>query len=268
MSSINGTQKETKIPIMEIFGPTIQGEGLMAGTVTHFLRTGGCGLRCNWCDTLFAVEPAQIKAGRKMMTIMEIITAIKERPYAPWLTLTGGDPCLHKGLGDIIHHINLSGTQVAVETQGQLFPEWLKKCDVVTLSPKPPSSGNVVDFDAMIHHMIKMFGKRPQHRKTRLCVKVVVFDMADYEYAIEVYKALPYSMYDSFYFTAGTKQFDDAPESIEDFSIRAMDRVFNVIDAQRKLAERMLTHSRLFDEKVHVGCQQHVLLWPEKEQGV
>lgn len=37
------------ILISEIFGPTIQGEGALAGRITVFVRTGGCDSRCNWC---------------------------------------------------------------------------------------------------------------------------------------------------------------------------------------------------------------------------
>jgi 7-carboxy-7-deazaguanine synthase len=266
-NAMNGTRKVPHIPVMEIFGPTIQGEGLMAGTVTHFLRTGGCGLRCSWCDTMFAVDPKQVRAGRKIMTADAIVQAISSRPHAPWLTLTGGDPCLQKHLGDIIYPLNMAKIQIAVETQGQLFPEWLKKCDVITFSPKPPSSGNVVDYVAMVVNMTKMFGLRIKERRVQICVKVVVFDEEDYNYALEVLDALPYSLYDSFYLTAGTKQYSDMPTTKEERAERAIDKIFSVTDAQRSLAERMLLDASLFNEKVHLGCQQHVLIWPEHEQG-
>ena len=45
------------IPVVEIFGPTIQGEGAEAGVPTHFVRVGGCDYRCIWCDTMYAVDP-------------------------------------------------------------------------------------------------------------------------------------------------------------------------------------------------------------------
>ena len=38
---INVRDKE-KMPIMEVFGPTIQGEGMVIGQKTIFIRTGGC----------------------------------------------------------------------------------------------------------------------------------------------------------------------------------------------------------------------------------
>lgn len=262
--------KEARFPIMEIFGPTIQGEGLMSGTVTNFLRTGGCGLRCTWCDTMFAVDPKQVRAGRKMMTTDEIMKALNDMQFAPWLTITGGDPCLHKDLDPLILRLNVGGIQVAIETQGQLFPDWLEKADAVTFSPKPPSSGNIVDYDHMIENMREMWGLRHMGRRTRLCIKVVVFNNEDFQYAMDVYKTMPRQLYDSFYFTAGTEQYEDQPTATdaEAQASRALDRVFNVLQSQRELAKRMLDTSWVFDEKVHIGCQQHVLLWPEKEQGV
>lgn len=35
-----------KAPVMEIFGPTIQGEGIVTGRKTMFVRTGGCDYSC------------------------------------------------------------------------------------------------------------------------------------------------------------------------------------------------------------------------------
>ena len=34
--------KLSKVPVIEIFGPTIQGEGMVVGQKTMFVRTAGC----------------------------------------------------------------------------------------------------------------------------------------------------------------------------------------------------------------------------------
>lgn len=45
MSSVERS-KEARIPVMEIFGPTVQGEGMVIGQKTMFVRTAGCDYRC------------------------------------------------------------------------------------------------------------------------------------------------------------------------------------------------------------------------------
>lgn len=266
----NAQPKERKFPIMELFGPTIQGEGLMSGTVTHFLRTGGCGLRCSWCDSMFAVDPKQIKAGRTMMTTWEIIDAIAALPFAPYLTLTGGDPCLHKHLGELIMPLNKQGMRVAVETQGQEFPPWLMDCDVLTFSPKGPSSGNIVDPQALAQYCIALGKKRRQ----RVCIKVVIFDEHDFMYAMDVYRLIPPIYYDAFYFTAGTPIFQipmyQLPQDEEDKAADMARRIDTILVQQYAIAEGLLAGcaTNQFNDKVHVGCQQHVLLWPDKDKGV
>lgn len=262
--------KEPKIPVIEMFGPTIQGEGLMTGTVTHFLRTGGCGLRCYWCDSLHAVLPKEVKRNRTMMTTGEILQGILGKPYAPYLTLTGGDPCLHQHLGDIIPKLNQEGMRVAVETQGELFPDWLGVCDVITFSPKPPSSRNIVEPDELTKWLIK---NQPSH--FRVCIKIVVFSEDDFEYALRVYKFIPEHLYDAFYFTAGTPA-PLAPPSLNDEEAadpqEVERKVVGALNNQRLLANLLIAEARtqktLFNDKVHVGHQQHVILWPDKEIGV
>ena len=265
-------QTDKHVQVMELFGPTIQGEGIMTGTVTHFLRTGGCPLRCTWCDSMFAVDPAQIREHRTLMTTWEIIDALIALPWAPYVTFTGGDPCIQLRLGDIIPALNANGQRVAVETQGMYFPDWLQECDVVTFSPKGPSSGNAVEWSRMADWCISQGRKRPM----KICIKVVIFDKHDFDYAMKLYETLPMAYYDAFYFTAGTPLFEEpgplesiAPEEAEQHA-RAVERTFDVIQNQRATATLLLEAANRirYNEKTHVGCQQHVLLWPEQDKGV
>jgi len=259
MIGLNGTRvpprKEPKIPVMELFGPTIQGEGLMTGTLTHFLRTGGCGLKCSWCDSLFAVTPKLIKKHRVMMTTADILETVKHLGTVPYITLTGGDPCLHKGLGDLVRPFNAMGLRVAVETQGQLFPDWLETVDVVTFSPKGPSSGNVMDDIEPLYAWLH----KHTRRTFRVCIKVVVFDKKDFDYAMAMYNTMHHSWYDAFYFTAGTPMIAEPEE-----------RLLGVLSSQKKLATQLINTAKVhqFNDKVHMGSQQHVLIWPDKDKGV
>ena len=262
--------KERRIPVMEIFGPTIQGEGLMAGTLTSFVRTGGCGLRCNWCDTMFAVDPKLIREGRTLLTTGEIYNHIISLPPAPFVTFSGGDPCLHETLGEITPALNLKGIKVAVETQGQLFPEWLSGVDVITFSPKGPSSGNVVDYHKIPEWIYEQWGV--MRRPTQICIKVVCFNEDDFKYAMKVYERINPMLYDSFYFTGGT--LIDSPDipppsSPEVAEARGIQKILGVISGQRWLADRIIRQAQFttFNDKVHIGAQQHVLMWPEYDRG-
>src|SRR3954464_7540281 len=65
-------KKAKKIAVVEIFGPTIQGEGPLAGSKTMFIRFGGCDYRCKMCDSLHAVIPSAVKKNARYMTAEEI----------------------------------------------------------------------------------------------------------------------------------------------------------------------------------------------------
>ena len=66
-----------KIPVLEIFGPTIQGEGRVIGRKTMFVRTAGCDYRCSWCDSAFTWD-GSAKEDIKLMTAEEIYDALLE----------------------------------------------------------------------------------------------------------------------------------------------------------------------------------------------
>ena len=264
-----------KIPVVEIFGPTIQGEGLVTGTFTNFLRTGGCSLRCKWCDSMYAVDSEQVKENARMLDVPEITQAIEEHPWAPWMTLTGGDPCMWEELGDVVTWLNNRNTRVNVETQGMLFPDWLMHCDVITFSPKPPSSDNQVDIDAS-GGLVQWLISNGRNHKGQICIKVPIFDAEDIQYALDVYNTLTPEnhiapLYDSFYFTAGsgTAHLEEASDYLTD----SLARMVDVLASQRDLVDALFhmqqeTHVVKFNDKVHIGCQQHVLIWPEQSRGV
>ena len=178
---LNETSQVRLFPIMEIFGPVIQGEGIMVGAQTMFVRFGGCDYRCSWCDSLFAVLPVEVKKGRTLMAPEQILEELlRLGPYCRTVTLSGGNPVLHD-LYELIELLREYNYQIAVETQGTLFQNWVAECDVVTISPKPPSSGmtfNSTQLDTYFRCV----------PSTNMCIKVVVFDAADYEFAMSLYE--------------------------------------------------------------------------------
>ena len=129
------------IPVVEIFGPTVQGEGAEAGIPTHFVRVGGCDFRCSWCDTMYAVDPEIVRATAEKLSSQEIVARVEGLGGRPdWVTISGGNPALHQ-LDDVVWRLHGAGFRVSVETQGSRWASWLGAVDRLTISPKPPSSG-------------------------------------------------------------------------------------------------------------------------------
>src|SRR5258708_10927 len=172
---------EKTFPVVETFGPVLQGEGRMIGVPTLFVRLGYCDFKCRWCDSLYAVIPELVRENATQMSA----AAIRERldvldATVPWGTLSGGNPVMHD-LTELVALLHAGGRKLAVETQGTVFREWLRACEVVTVSPKPPSSGMETNFA-----QLDRFAALPQAN-----LKVVVFDDADLAYAKGVHQRYP-----------------------------------------------------------------------------
>ena len=92
-----------KIPVLEIFGPTIQGEGRVIGRKTMFVRTAGCDYRCSWCDSAFTWD-GSAKEDIKLMTAEEIYDALLEIGGHRFnhVTISGGNPALIKGIQELV----------------------------------------------------------------------------------------------------------------------------------------------------------------------
>lgn len=178
-------KNQTRIRISEIFGPTIQGEGALIGQPTVFVRTGGCDYRCSWCDTLHAVD-SEYRHQWLAMTAAEIWTEVRQlsgdKPLV--VSLSGGNPATQP-LGPLIDLGHEHGYRFALETQGSVAQDWFAKLDVLTLSPKPPSSGMATDWDKF-DACLKAAGDTPD-----IALKIVVFDDEDYLYAKQAAERYP-----------------------------------------------------------------------------
>ena len=100
------------------------------------------------------------------------------------VTISGGNPALHKGIGELVDLCHEQGWKVAVETQASFWQDWLLKIDDITLSPKPPSSGMTTDFSKLDTFMEKLID-------TTASLKIVIFDEEDFKFAEEVHLRYP-----------------------------------------------------------------------------
>ena len=179
--------RDKKLPLMEVFGPTIQGEGFVIGQQTYFLRFGLCDYKCKMCDSWHAVDGHSVSENAEWLTQSEIfdkLHSLRSGSLAfstDWVTLSGGNPCIH----DLYHLCSLlqrKNWQIAVETQGTFAPGWLHTCDVVTVSPKTPGMGEAFELEKYMYFLRKLRGHRG------LNIKIVVFNQADLEFARRVFE--------------------------------------------------------------------------------
>lgn len=186
--------KERKFPVIEMFGPTIQGEGPLTGTKTMFVRFGGCDYRCVKCDSMHAVLPAAVKRNAERLTAEQIadwILAVAKDTGTPWVTLSGGNPAMWD-LTRLVSLLQGGGLGVAVETQGSLWQNWLTRCQMVVISPKGPGMGESFDAESFVAMISQLTEAHKQQQKQfgiawgSFAVKVVVFDQRDLEFAVDV----------------------------------------------------------------------------------
>ncbi len=173
------------IRISEIFGPTIQGEGALIGVPTVFVRTGGCDFRCQWCDSLHAVD-SRFRADWRPMSAAEVWAEVETLSGGVPLTvsLSGGNPAIQP-LGDLIRLGRDRGYRFALETQGSVSRDWFADLDMLVLSPKPPSSGMLTNWDDVAACIAAASGGG------RTVLKCIVFDEADYAFARDAAARFP-----------------------------------------------------------------------------
>ncbi len=242
---MSGT-KETTIRISEIFGPTIQGEGLLIGLPTIFVRTGGCDYRCLWCDTLHAVD-SEYREDWKPLTVdaiwSEVTRLSNGKPVT--ISLSGGNPAIQP-LGELIEKGHHEGYRFALETQGSVDKDWFAELDYLVLSPKPPSSGMKTDWEAFERCLVAA-GPKPQ-----IALKVVVFDDEDFAYARQTASRFPHL---AVYLQPG----NHTPPPPDDDDARVdMD---GIMDRMLWLVDKVCAEG-WFDARVLP--QLHVLLWGNK----
>lgn len=231
------------LPVIEIFGPTIQGEGALIGVPTAFVRFGGCDYRCSWCDTLYAVLPEQVKENAQRMTAEEVVKAVlRLAPHVAWVTLSGGNPAIHN-LEELVMRLKWAGYHVAVETQGSVQADWLTFCDMVTVSPKPPSSGMETDFDTLDRVVDSLCASG-----IAVVLKVVAFDADDFYFARDIQERYP-----------------NVALAVQPGCDIAGDTVSDLLAKLRWLTEMVTSEPKMGE--VAVLPQLHVLMWGQ-ERGV
>ena len=103
-----------KLIVNEIFY-SLDGEGSRAGYPAVFVRLAGCNLRCNYCDTGYALRN---NAGVQM-DIAEIMDKVLQYECNN-ITLTGGEPLLNRKAFELVRAMKKAGMDVIIETNGSV----------------------------------------------------------------------------------------------------------------------------------------------------
>ena len=153
---------------------SIQGEGLMIGVPTYFIRTAGCNLRCDWCDTRYAWS------GGIEMTVDEIMELVDDNEN---VCVTGGEPLLQKDMPALLERLLSAGKKVVIETNGSVDISIIPKSDdlIISLDIKCPSSGM---SEKNLLSNLQFMGKKDQ-------LKFVIGDQIDLNYAVRYLRENP-----------------------------------------------------------------------------
>lgn len=238
----------SKLPVMEIFGPTIQGEGMVIGQKTMFVRTAGCDYSCAWCDSAFTWDGTG-KEDIVPMTAEEIWTELKVKGGKgfSFVTISGGNPGLLKNLDGLIALLKEKNIKIGVETQGSRWQDWFLDIDELTISPKPPSSKMKTNFEVLDQIIQELTDKKHENQ---FSLKVVVFDQVDYLYAKNVHERYPNV---PFYLQVG----NDDSATTDDRQL-----IGELLKKYERLIDQVIADDELNDVKVLP--QLHTYIWGNK----
>lgn len=111
-------QKTTPGPITtklsEIF-TSIEGEGILFGTKTMFVRLAGCPFKCHWCDTPYAL-PMDSGIDYSVEEVKEIISnSLQPNTYK--INFTGGEPLVqYEAVLELAKFVRQKGLRVYLES--------------------------------------------------------------------------------------------------------------------------------------------------------
>ena len=165
-----------KIRLFEIF-TSVEGEGILYGTKTLFVRLAGCPFTCFYCDTK---ESLPLDSGTEY-SIEEanqlIDTNLKNQTYK--VNFTGGDPLIqHQAVALLAKHIQDKKIPTYLESSCfdiDRFNHVLPFIDIVKIEFKTKDSDFVDSqhYEKLIGHTMKCLKSSIQAKKTTY-IKIVV----------------------------------------------------------------------------------------------
>jgi 7-carboxy-7-deazaguanine synthase len=118
--------------ISEIFY-SIQGEGMLAGVPSVFIRLSGCNLRCVWCDTPYSSWQPE---GEEIS--IDAIVEQARKTGSRHAVITGGEPMIFEDVVLLTKRLKDAGFHITIETAATVYQPVV--CDLMSLSPKLANS--------------------------------------------------------------------------------------------------------------------------------
>ena len=220
--------------VVEIFD-SIEGEGIRTGQPATFIRLAGCNLRCAYCDTLYALFGEDEPCRYEEMTVDEIAARVNKSYMR--VTLTGGEPLVHKDVIALIKKLADMGCEINIETNGAADISGVPRYGGLffTIDYKLPSSGV---SDKM---MWSNFTRLTPHD----VVKLVCGTDEDVRVMVDVASRI-------------NEMYDKPPHIF-------VGAVYGEMD-YKKLVNVILTEPQLKDARFQI--QLHKVIWDADERGV
>ena len=154
-----------RLKITEIF-LSLQGESTLVGWPTVFVRLTGCPLRCQYCDTAYAVH------GGAWQTLEQVLAKVHELGVRH-VCVTGGEPLAQKASLPLLAALCDAGYIVSLETSGAIDVSAVDPRVIKVLDLKTPGSGEATRnrWENLAH-----LGALDQ-------IKFVLCDRSDYDWA-------------------------------------------------------------------------------------
>lgn len=145
MGGVAAVSDEFLLPVSEVFGPTLQGEGPHAGRVVQFIRLGGCNLSCSWCDTPYTWDSTRfnLRLENPPTDIVDVLARCNDNMTT---VISGGEPLIHQrrpAWAALLAGLVARNCEIHIETNGTLAPNRVTThhVDHYSISPKLPNAG-------------------------------------------------------------------------------------------------------------------------------
>lgn len=165
-----------KVRIFEVF-TSVEGEGILYGTKTLFVRLAGCPFSCFYCDTVEAL-PADSGTEYSLPEALDLMDrSLQANTYK--VNFTGGDPLVqHEAVALMARHIRSRGVYTYLESScfdSERFAHVLPHLDYAKIEFKTPDSEFVAPSvcDTMKRNAIECLAESVRAGKTTY-IKVVV----------------------------------------------------------------------------------------------